>query len=216
MPIRAHMQYLFLQLQKNNANDWMKQSINPAVIPPLDISIDDLQVNHRLDGRVHFVTQPIQGGLAIQTMTVQSPLFKFFAKGSWIAHHFESDTTLIGRVSSPDLGAALSQRRLSSRLKDGIFSSDFSLTWPGAPHQFSIERAVGRMDILVKKGSILQLDSDTETNLALGKLLNLFSLESISHLLSFNFSALTKKGFAFDVLQGNFEFSRATLFSQKI
>jgi uncharacterized protein YhdP len=162
------------------------------------------------------VTEPIQRGLAIRQLTIDSPFLKFFAKGSWVSHHLHSDTTLIGRMKCNDLGAVLSQHHLSSRLKHGKFSSGFSLTWPGAPYQFSMDHAIGKADMLIKNGRILQFDSDTETNLALGKLLNVFSLETISHLISFDFSALTKKGFSFDVLQGNMELSQGTVFMQNI
>lgn len=216
MPLRAHMHYLSLQYQKNNSNDKVSTLIHPEVIPAMDILIDQLQVNHHSDGRVHLVTEPIQNGLAIREITMDSPFLKFSAKGSWVLQHFQSNTTLIGRASSPDLGAVLSQYHLSSRLKNGKFLSDFSLTWPGTPYQFSLEHVIGKASLSIKKGRILQLDSDTETNLALGRLLNLFSLESISHLISFDFSVFTKKGFSFDVLQGNIELSQGTLFTQEI
>ncbi|OGT44138.1 MAG: hypothetical protein A3F13_05910 [Gammaproteobacteria bacterium RIFCSPHIGHO2_12_FULL_40_19] len=218
-PIRARIHYLSLhpkKNEKNKKNNWTSHSMNPESIPALDIFIDTLWVNQRSDGRVHLETQPIQNGLAIHTLTLDSPFLKFSAKGSWILHHFQSDTTLMGRVSATDLGAVFSQHHWSSRLKNGKFWSDFSLTWPGAPYQFSMDHVIGRVEVLVKKGAILQLDSDTETNLVLGRLLNLFSLESISHLLSLDFSVLTKKGFSFDVLQGNIELSQGTLFTQAI
>lgn len=63
------------------------------------------------------------------------------------------------------------------------------------PQQFSIVHAIRGVHVTVKDGRIMQLDSDTEYNLILSRLLNLLSLESLSKFLTFDFSSVGKKDF---------------------
>jgi uncharacterized protein YhdP len=200
-PLRAHFRYLFLTSDRHSASE-ITQEINPRDIPPLIISADNLRVNRRVDGRVFLATHPIREGLSIRQLTMNSPLLAFSAKGYWIFAHAQSQTALSGNVSSNNIGEWLQQRRLSVRLKGGVLSSTFSLQWPASPQQFSPVHATGKVDFKVEKGRILKLDSDTESNLDISRLLNLVSLESLSHVLRFDKQSIVKKGFPFDYLQG--------------
>lgn len=202
LPLRAHFHYLFLTSDRHAASE-ITQDIDPRDIPPLIISADNLSVNRRVDGRVSLVTDPIKEGLSIRQFTMNSPLLALSAKGYWILHHAQSETALSGNLSSNNIGEWLQQRQLSSRLKGGVLSSTFSLQWPASPQQFSPIDATGKVDFKVEKGRILKLDSDTESNLDISRLLNLVSLESLSHVLRFDKESIIKKGFPFDYLQGN-------------
>lgn len=215
-PIRVNLSYLYLHPKKQTVSASRSTASNPGAIPPLDITIHTLMVNDRNDGKLRLVTKPVLNGLSITTFRIDSPLLTLSAHGNWMREKSQTDTTLMGDIKSNNLGLLLAQHRLSSRLKEGVLTSDFSLTWPGDPSQFSVEQAVGKVNFGVKKASILQLDSDTQSNLFFGRLLNVLSLDSISHLISMNFLSLTKKGFAFDYLHGGLEFSRSVLFAEGI
>ncbi|MCX7125989.1 MAG: DUF3971 domain-containing protein, partial [Gammaproteobacteria bacterium] len=215
LPLNANFNYLFLQSEKDFDSSKV-ELINPANIRPLIISIDHFHLDQKAEGHLNLITQPINDGLAIKTIKINSPFLKFSANGSWTQRDGKTKTVLTGEVESPNLGSLLMQRHLSSRLKGGVLSSSFSLAWPNTPQQFLITKSSGKMDIKITNGRILQLDSDTESNLLLGKIFNLLSLESLSHLLTFNFSSFTKSGFLFDVLQGNVKLDNGILSSREI
>ena len=213
--IRVNLTRLLIASNHSQQNNSVEK-INPNTIPAMDITIQDLRVNDRLDGKIHFVTEPAQNGLFIREFTVQSPLVHFTARGDWLQLGLKQQTRLRGQLMSTNLGAVLSQRHLSSRLQGGDFSSDFALQWFGTPKQFSLSQATGKVQFDLQKGTILQLDSNTENNLILARLFNLFSLESISRFLTFDFSALTKKGFRFDEMQGKFDLQNGALLTRGI
>lgn len=190
--------------------------MNPTLIPPLNIKIDNLRVNNRADGRVQLVTEPIQYGLAIRELKLNSPLLTMNAKGYWIVRHLQPETFMSGNLESADLGSLLAQRHLSSRLKGGKFSTEFSLQWPGSPQLFSMDRATGKVDLKITKGRILQLDSDTESSLNIARIFNLLSMETLAHVLTFDIKSIGKSGFPFDYLQGNLELQRGALFTRDV
>lgn len=215
LPVRAHFNYLFLQKPEENKITIAK-IIKPSTIPPLMITIDDLRINHRDDGHLYFVSEPISNGMAIREFKISSPLLNLSAKGYWISHHWQSKTMLNGDVSSNNLGQLLEQRHLSSRLQNGKFTSLFSLQWPNSPQQFSVEHATGTVDLKIEKGRILKLDSDTETNLNIARIFNLVSMQTLSHVLMFDNKSIAKKGFPFDYLQGNFNLKQGALYTNDI
>lgn len=215
-PIRANFEYLLWVSKKNSLSHYSEnaQSLNPSAIPSLDLSIRNLYVNHENNGKVVVSLRAIREGVAIRALKIQSPLLQMEAAGEWIKHDFQMQTQLNGQAESEDLGKLLSQHQLSSRLKNGILLLDFALRWTGAPQQFSLLNAEGSAHVTVRDGRIMQLDSDTETNLTLGRLLNLFSLESVGRFLNLDFLPFAKKGFPFDILQGKFEMARGDLFAR--
>src|SRR3990167_9279345 len=131
-------------------------------------------------------------------------------------HGKQYETMLSGDIHSNDLGSFLIQRQLSSRLQGGKLSSEFAMRWPGSPQQFSVQHAKGKADIKIEKGRILHLDSDTESNLNIGRVLNLLSMETLSHVLTFDHKSIAKRGFPFDYLQGNFELNQGALVTHDI
>lgn len=215
-PLRINLSYLYLHPKKMDNAASQSPVLNPNKIVPLDVTVRHLMIDDRNDGQLRLLTKPIQNGLDITTFRIDSPLLTLSAHGSWLKEKSEANTLLIGDLKSSNLGLLLAQRHLSSRIKEGVLSSNFSLSWPGNPSQFSVEYAVGKVNFGVKKASILQLDSNTQSNLFFGRLLNVLSFDSISHLISMNFSSLTKKGFAFNYLHGGLEFSRGVLFAENI
>ena len=215
MPVRASLHYLFLQTSEKHKEEMVKL-INPKMIPPLMITINDLKINNRDDGHLYFASEPISNGMAIRDFKINSPLLNLSAKGYWISHHWQSKTMLNGDISSSNLGQFLVQRHLSSRLQNGNFTSTFSLEWPNSPQQFSVDHAAGTVDLKVEKGRILKLDSDTESNLNIARIFNLVSMQTLSHVLMFDNKSIAKKGFPFDYLQGNFNLKQGALYTNDI
>lgn len=179
---------------------------NPAIIPSLNIHIADFRFNQQPDGTVILKTSQTEQGMLIHQFAMQSQAFNLNAKGSWLNQKDHQETALTGEFNSADLGQFLLTRHISARLKNGAIESSFALRWLGSPKDFAFSTAAGQVDMRVGKGRIMQLDSETESNLDFGRLLNLFSLESFSQYLSFNFSSVSKKGFQFDQFNGLFLF----------
>jgi uncharacterized protein YhdP len=78
-------------------------------------------------------------------------------------------------------------------------SVDFDLSWPGAPSTESLAMATGRVQVALDKGQLTGISPGA------GRVLGLASFAALPRHLSFDFSDLTDKGFAFDTIRGDFE-----------
>ena len=210
-PVQVNLRSLILTPDKNKKPETKEKIFNPKIIPALNIRIQQFQMGDHVNATVSLQTKPIADGLEIQQLHFQSPLMSLKGDGRWVMMNHRFETTLIGKMQASDLGALLQAHHWSSRLKNGDMTANFALSWPGSPEQFSLTRAVGRATLSVHNGRILHLDSETQSNLAFGQLLNLLSLESLSQLLTLHFSEFTKSGFVFDDLNGQFELGRGVL-----
>lgn len=207
MPWQARFDYLFYKKEKR-ANTF---SLDPVAMPSLDLTIKDLRINNQMDGKIQLVVHHRADGLVIKQLLVDAPYFSLNAKGLWYKQDNQEYTHLNGQFNSANLGLFLTTRQLSSRIEGGVLNSGFDLTWPKAPSKFSLKRLKGEVDLNVSNGHILRLDAQTESNLDLGRLLNVLSPESLSKLISLDFSDLTEEGFLFHHLTGQFDLNAGVI-----
>ncbi len=201
--IKVDFDYLFLQPLRGKKHLYKKIDVTPSDFPPLDIHISDFRMHHILDGEITLKTAPMHDGLLIKQLLAKSSLFNLSANGRWIDNHGAAYTALTGHFDSDDLGGFLLQRHFSSRLKGGVLTTRFSLNWLGSPTAYKLKNMSGKLSVGLTSGRIMQLGTETESNLEWGRLLNILSLESISKFLTFDFSSVTKKGFPFHTLSAD-------------
>jgi len=213
--IMGDFDYLFLPSGVSEGKASIKK-MDPANLPPLNIHIADLRAKGIRVGDVNLVTNPMHDGLKFKKIQVVSSLMHLNAYGRWIKFKNTEHTDLEGRFDSPDLGALFSQRNISSRLKGGVLSSQFSLSWQGAPSAFALKNTNGSLSMHLTAGRILKLDHETESGLELGRFLNLLSLASVSKYFTFNFSSMTAKGFPFDKLTGDLIIKKGDIITKNI
>lgn len=179
-------------------------TLDPRRLPPLELVANDCRYGQTDFGRVTLSTRRTKTGLAINSASVQSKAYTLSVNGWWrvIDHH--PYTYLRGDFASNNLGQLLSTLGVTKKLARGKADIHFALNWPGAPNQFKAAGLDGHVRLSVKHGSIVELDKSTERELGLGRLLNLFSLRSLSKRLTLNFKDLTSAGFQFDSMRGTF------------
>jgi uncharacterized protein YhdP len=81
---------------------------------------------------------------------------------------------------------------MKSDIVDSKGEATFDIQWPGSPAKFNRATLAGNTTIALGKGRL------TAVNPGLGRLLGLFSVESLQRRLQFDFSDLFQKGFSFD------------------
>lgn len=105
------------------------------------------------------------------------------------------------------MGRLLKKWRITRVLEGGKGQTDFSLQWSGSPDQFLAARLSGSIKINFYQGRVTELTEGAESELGFGRLLNLFSLQSLPKL-PINLANFSKKGFAFNLFKGNFSLSK--------
>ncbi|WP_106478416.1 YhdP family protein [Phytohalomonas tamaricis] len=177
-----------------------------ASVPDGSLDIDALKRGETRLGAVHAQWQANARSLKVAPLRLSLP-----------------GSTVSGRVAWERVGDAASLTHSQLRLDIGDFGKTLhafdqpvvvhtdsgrlnsQLAWPGAPWQFALERADGRLALDVGKGRFVKLDS------ASAKLIGLFNFDNLVRRLTLDFSDVTKAGTAFNSIKGD-----ATLYAGRL
>jgi uncharacterized protein (TIGR02099 family) len=180
-------------------------TFKPQYFPPLDFKINDLRYNQKRFGTITFVTEPQDGGLKINKATISDLGFDIDADGTWLAADNSQSTVLRGKIKSDNVGGLLKRKDITDTMIDGKGEANFVLKWPDSPYKPTLSTMHGNCSFNINNGRIINLGKGTENKLGFGRVLGILSLQSLPRRLSLDFSDLTKKGFSFDALKGDFE-----------
>jgi uncharacterized protein (TIGR02099 family) len=180
--------------------------MTPQQVPSLAITVDDFRYGDNHYGYLILKTTTQDNHVEIKQLSVRSPVWQMNTTGQWrmIQQGKKQQTTLDGAIQSQDAGKMLSDLDITKDLASGKGGITFHLNWSDAPFQFALASLNGKITLKVNQGRIINLKQSTQTEIGLGRVLNLLSLETIPRRLRLDFSDLTASGFSFDVLQGDF------------
>jgi len=186
-------------------------TIDPRVIPELTIVANEFWYNNIALGRVSLKLLPKALGMQIRQLDVVTKVGQLHAIGNWLFDR----SNLSGELDTdhPEkLLNVFSQQRPS--FEAGKTMLKFKLNWPGAPWLIALKNLSGDVAIKMNKGRVINLSSDTNTQVGFGRMLNIFSLQSIPRRLSLDFSDLFDKGYNFDSASGDFIFRSGDAITQ--
>ncbi|TFH88047.1 TIGR02099 family protein [Billgrantia azerbaijanica] len=95
-----------------------------------------------------------------------------------------------------DLGSALERLGQPVTLRSGMTRVRSQLAWPGAPWQFALARSRGSVEVELRDGRFLNVESPS------ARLVGLFNLDNLVRRLQLDFSDVTGQGTAFDSVVG--------------
>ena len=179
-------------------------SIDMRTLPSIEFSADDVNLNDIALGDVYFKTKPGKNGLTIESLNISSNYLHFGAAGEWTQSNI---TRLHGNIMSKNVSAFLSS--LGFDVHNFIVHKgdlDFDLEWQGTPFMPSLNGLSGDASIDIGAGRIVEVSQTSGTKMGLGRMLSLFSLQTIPRRLSLDFSDIVEKGYSFDFIRGNFTF----------
>ncbi len=205
LPRSGMKQGIHANFQRINLSSQMsvggKTSVNPRSLPPIsfvgnDVRFGDMNIGHAILNLV-----PVAGGMAVRQLDLSSSNYKLHAEGSWTTGR----TRLQGNLSTSNVSELLKSWGFSSNnLMGGTGDVNFDLNWPGSFLQPSTQALSGTVSLNIANGRIVNLGDATDAKMGLGRLLNIFSLQSLPRHLSLNFSDVFEKGYSFDSLTGDF------------
>ncbi len=177
-------------------------------LPSIDFATDSLIYDGADIGEVRFVTAPSASGLVLRNITVRADAMRVDAEGEWMQSASGDTTKLDGKFQSNNVSAVLNQLHFDARnFVAGEGKLNFDLTWSAAPSNLSLAALSGEASLNLGKGRIIEVSENSNAKMDLGRLLNLFSLQSIPRRLSLDFSDVFQKGYSFDSLRGDFNFT---------
>lgn len=198
--LQVDLQHLFLQplAQTGPARHRASGLARPEALPALDITIGDLRWRDRQLGKFAVQGTHLGQGMVFEPLSMASKAVVFEGRGDWSndggvqRSHFSAD------ISAGKLEEVRKLFDDNSAVQGGELTGNVTLNWPGGPAAFSLEHLEGDLSLKARDGRLVHVDEGA------GKLLNLFSLDSLQRRLTLDFSDLTKEGFSFNEMSGHF------------
>jgi uncharacterized protein (TIGR02099 family) len=186
---------------------------NPSILPPLDIVADNVYYGDKNFGRIILHTEPDKTQMIIKQFIMELALMRLSARGNWELKDSNYHTSLLGDIKISNMGNLLSSWDIKSSLVGSGGEISFNLTWGAPPYQPAVKNMNGDFSLRLTKGRIIDLGSSTTAKIDFGRMLNIFSLQTIPRRLSLDFSDLFEQGYSFDSMKGDFKLRNGNAFT---
>lgn len=170
---------------------------DPALIPPIRLSVGELRVDQALLGSATLHTRRMPGGMRIEQLETQSPLHHVVLSGEWTGRGAQARTRTQARVASGDFGQLLEGLGYRGHLRGGDGRMELAASWPASPAGFRTDLLEGHLQLSVQDGQIVELEPGA------GRLLGLLSIAELPRRLSLDFRDFFNRGFAFNRIEGD-------------
>jgi len=188
---------LFYKSEKDN-----EKLLNPTTIPQLSWKADEVLWDGWTFTDVIVETAWHKHGMMINTFSVKGPEMRFDARGTWLRNwRGVQETVMEGSIKSSNLGVTLSKLGFERSIDRSKFKATFDSRWQAEPYALSWKNMKGKTAFEMENGEIVDVDPG-----AGGRLLGLLNIFKLTNRLALNFDDITRDGFAFDKIKGDFEF----------
>ncbi|MCB1799422.1 MAG: hypothetical protein KDI67_11110, partial [Gammaproteobacteria bacterium] len=206
-PLIVDLQRLALQLPIGAEGDDVEAPVDPTTgpdpvnLPGLSLQIGDLQINQAQLGEMHLDAQRAPEGLRVTRLSLRGGQVELDSAGQWAREGKRIRSRLGGRLSAANLGDLLVALGYSRQAEDAGGSLEFLLQWPGHPLQAEASTIEGKVTLDVGAGRLVELDPGVT------RVVGLLNLNALTRRLRLDFSDFYKKGYSFDSIRGDFDFS---------
>ncbi len=177
-----------------------------AHMPTMDLQVDHLALPDGLAGHAHLVgTQEGAGIWHLQTLTLVSPETQIQVEGVWQdqpkpQNHYQWE------VKTEDLGNLLVGLGYPGLVARGHGEGHGHIQWDGALEDFDLMGLSGHASLDLKDGQFSKVQTG-----GLGRLISLFSLQTLPRRITLDFNDVFSAGFAFDHLTADLALDHSQL-----
>jgi len=206
-PIQVDLERLHLQLPLGDTDYPVPQvpdpgdGPDPATMPELVINIAELRVNQADLGQLRLNAKRAPEGLRLTQFNLRGGQLELDSAGHWSNTEAGYETEWGGHTNTADLGDLLVDLGYSRQVEQASSQLEFLLRWPGNPSQFHRLSVAGDVRLEVDNGRIVELDPGAT------RVVGLLNLNALTRRLRLDFRDIYKKGYSFDSIKGNFDFS---------
>ena len=113
-------------------------------------------------------------------------------------------------LKSKSLQNLLDYWNIDHSLRDSFVESNFDLSWKGSLFDFSLESIYGKFSTSMKDGRIKKVGN------RVSRIFGLFNIDLLAKRLSLDFDDVTKNGFYFNTLNGDFRIDNGNIFTTNL
>lgn len=178
------------------------QALKPVDFPPLDWKAKTVIWKDWTFNNVVLETDWHKHGMLINTLSLDGPAMKFESRGTWLTTwRGKYVTVLQGNLTSSNFGETLTGLGYQRSIDRAAYEASFNAQWPAEPYALSWSNVEGKTSFKMENGEILEVEPG-----ATGRLLGLLNIFKLTNRLAFDFDDVYRDGFAFDFIEGEFEF----------
>ncbi|MBL4763340.1 MAG: TIGR02099 family protein [Gammaproteobacteria bacterium] len=192
----------------NNDND---DPIDPLKLPPVNLSVKKLAMEKLTIDDFSIQMVPLRNGVKFKDLSLSIDKTRVNMDVLWtLGSHKVYETEIDMHLESGDIGKTLKVLGFVDKVDGGKTTVDLGLKWRGTPFEFSWDHLDGKAHLLVKNGSIKDIEPGA------GRLIGLFSVDALPRRLLLDFKDFFQEGFAYDKLEGNFVFIGPDSYTQDL
>ncbi len=199
------MHALFVSTDTNsnaNSNNNQTEPLKPYDFPALRWHAKKVIWDLWTFNDVKLETSWHKHGMLISDFSLQGPAMSLDARGTWLTARDGSHETVVqGNINSTNCGDTLVGLGYQRSLDRCTYRAEFSAKWPAEPYALSWANMKGKTSFSMSDGEILEVDPG-----AGGRLLGLLNIFRLANRLALDFDDVTRDGFSFDTITGDFEF----------
>jgi uncharacterized protein YhdP len=187
-------------------------TLAPTFFPSLDIKVGNLIWDNWEFQNVHLETSWTPQGMLVNALSLQGPSLNIKGQGSWLSswkNKHESNFKFI--VNSNNFGHTLSSMGFTDGLSNGQYTATVDWQWPAEPYGFSLALISGSTHFEITEGRVKDVKPG-----AGGRVLGLLNVFKLHERLMFNFGDIYKEGFAFDSVNGDFDFHNGNAIAKNV
>lgn len=190
------------------------EKLSPIDVPNLQLSIQHLIYGDIDVGQVAINSKSSQTALDVTSCRIASSSYELALKGQWLKDNKVNRTDVTADLTFKPLSGMLTHWRIKPAIEANSGSVSFHGGWSGGPQNVSLLKVAGQLQVLLKGGRIKDLGSATEGKIGFGKVLSIFSLQTLPRRLKLDFSDLSQNGFSFDQFKGDFQLKNGVMNTQ--
>ncbi|WP_150051193.1 YhdP family protein [Methylomonas rhizoryzae] len=206
---------IVLEMNQLNLSALEKFDLGEAGDPTQELPLIDIDSRRLLWrgidlGSLRLRTERRNNGIHFKKIQLQDQQNTLEVSADWLKQANGTVTLVQGSLDSDAFGPFLSRLNFSDDIKETKAHLEFKGGWRGAPHQFSLARLNGQLQLNMKDGRISSIEP------GFGRLLGLIAVEQWVKRLSLDFSDVYRQGLAFDEIKGHIKIKDGLAFTDDL
>ena len=192
-----------------------KKILRPESIPSLDIVVDDFSWGKSQLGQLKVKSTTVDNTLKIDTIQTNNPQGSTTITGQWIGatKNTPDHSTANVDITVKDAGQIIAHWTPQKSIEGGQGKVSGNLQWDGPPFNPKYETLVGKANLNLEKGRLLEVNSSG------AKLLDVLSLQSLFRFATLDLKGslgnIVTKGTPFNTISSNFDINNGIAQTQQ-
>jgi len=180
----------------------------------INLVIQNLYYQQHYLGKMTFHSISDENELQIKKLQIISSQLNLNASGLLTKKKNQYQVNWLGSAYSPHLSELLISLGINvNHIMMNQGKIIFNLTWDNSFFYPENQSLNGFMNVHLGPGRILDLGKRNDNKIDIGKMLNIFGLQTIPRRLSFDFSDIFQKGYSFDLFDGSFIIKQGNIYT---